>query len=129
MNNLPKFSKEKKRILCVEDHKDTCELLAFLLSDYEIVFTDSIENSLKVFKQGNFDLCILDNWLTDGLGTELCRQIRQINSQIPIVFASGVAQKLEIDKAIEAGAQAYLIKPYFPKELQQLVKDLIGKDL
>ena len=74
MNNLPKFSKEKKRILCVEDHKDTCDLIAFLLSDYEIVFTDSIDNSLEIFKQGNFDLCILDNWLTDGLGTELCRQ-------------------------------------------------------
>ena len=51
MNNLPKFSIEKKRILCVEDHEDTCDLIAFLLPDYEIVFTDSIENSLEIFKQ------------------------------------------------------------------------------
>ncbi|HRH42782.1 MAG TPA: response regulator, partial [Pyrinomonadaceae bacterium] len=76
MKNLFTMSLRKKKILCVEDHEDTCELIEFLLADYEIIFTDSIESSLKIFTKEDFDLCILDNWLIDGLGTDLCRQIR-----------------------------------------------------
>lgn len=121
------FISQQKRILCVEDNKDTCELLTFLLSDYQLVFTDSIETSLEVFNSQHFDLCILDNWLRDGFGTDLCRQIREINPDVPIIFASGVAQKHEIQKALSAGAKAYLTKPYSIDELEQIVKELIEK--
>jgi DNA-binding response OmpR family regulator len=116
---------EKKRILCVEDDADTCELLTFLLSDYQIVFTDTLQKSIELFKSEHFDLCLLDNWLSDGLGTNLCRQLRALNPSIPIIFASGVAYQDEIQKALDAGAQAYLVKPYSMEELQKVVKDLI----
>jgi CheY-like chemotaxis protein len=61
---LSNFFSEKKRILCVEDDEDTCELLTLLLSDFEIVFTDSIEKSIALFKTGRFDLCSTTGWLT-----------------------------------------------------------------
>lgn len=125
MENLPKSFSEKKRILCVEDDKDTCDLLTFLLSDYEIVFADSIKKSIELFKLISFDLCLLDNWLGDGSGVDLCREIRALNPSVPIVFVSGVAYKEEIQKALDAGAQAYLVKPYNPDELQKIVKELI----
>jgi DNA-binding response OmpR family regulator len=121
---LSNFFSEKKRILCVEDDEDTCELLTLLLSDFEIVFTDSIEKSIALFKTGRFDLCLLDNWLVDGLGVDLCRQIRHLNSSVPIVFISGVAQTDEIQKALDTGAQAYLVKPYSFEELRKIVKEL-----
>lgn len=122
---MSEFFSEKKRILCVEDDKDTCDLIAFLLSDYEVIFAENIKKSLELFKTKHFDLCLLDNWLRDGLGTDLCREIRALNNSIPIVFVSGVAQGHEIQKALDAGAQAYLVKPYSPEELQQVVKELI----
>jgi DNA-binding response OmpR family regulator len=121
---LSNFFSEKKRILCVEDDEDTCELLTLLLSDFEIVFTDSIEKSIALFKTGRFDLCLLDNWLVDGLGVDLCRQIRHLNPSVPIVFISGVAQTDEIQKALDTGAQAYLVKPYSFEELRKIVKEL-----
>jgi len=117
----------KNSILCAEDDADTCDLLAFLLSDYDIVFAESIEESIMLFKQRPFDLCLLDNWLIDGFGIDLCRQIRALNSTVPILFASGVGQKEEIEKALDAGAQAYFVKPYFPEELRKIVKDLIDQ--
>jgi CheY-like chemotaxis protein len=122
---LSDFLSTKKRILCVEDDADTCELLTFLLSDYQLVFADSIKSTLKAFETQHFDLCLLDNWLVDGTGTDLCQQIRVLHPTIPIMFASGVAQKDEIQKALNAGAQAYLVKPYFPDELQKIVKELV----
>jgi DNA-binding response OmpR family regulator len=121
---LPDFNLEKKRILCVEDDQDTCELLTFLLSDYQLIFADTIKKSLDLFKTEHFDLCLLDNRLSDGHGTELCRQIRALNSSVPIIFVSGVAYEEEIQKAIDAGAQAYLVKPYSLDELLKVVKEL-----
>jgi CheY-like chemotaxis protein len=122
---LSNFISEKKRILCVEDDQDTCEMLNFLLAEHQILFTDSIKKTLEVFKTQNFDLCLLDNRLSDGTGTDLCRQIRALNPTIPIVFVSGVAQNQEIERALNAGAQAYLVKPYSLDELQKIVKELI----
>ena len=129
MNNLADFLSEKRKILCVEDDADTCELLTYLLSDYKVVFTDSIKTSLEAFRSQKFDLCLLDNWLIDGIGTDLCKQIRALNPKIPIMFASGVAQKDEIQKALNAGAQIYLVKPYFPEELQKVVKELVEQTI
>ncbi len=119
------FLSNKKTILCAEDDPDNCELLTFLLSDYEVVFAGSVEAAIKLLETRHFDLCLLDNWLPDGSGVDLCRQIRALIPTVPIIFASGVGQKEEIQKAIDAGAQAYLVKPYFPEELQKIVKELI----
>lgn len=126
-DNLAYHLPIKKSILCAEDDADTCDLLAFLLSDYDVAFADSIEDSVALFKQRQFDLCLLDNWLIDGLGVDLCRQIRDLSSTVPILFASGVGQKEEIEKALDAGAQAYFVKPYFPEELRKIVKELIDQ--
>lgn len=117
----------KKRILSVEDDADSRELLEFVLSDYEVVFAGGIREALAAFKNKDFHLCLLDSRLSDGDGTDLCSKIRVLNESVPIVFASGVGNKSDIQKAISSGAQAYLVKPYFPEELQKIVKELIER--
>jgi DNA-binding response OmpR family regulator len=128
VQNLFENMPEKKRILCVENHEDTCELISLILSDYEVIFSKTITNSIELFKTQSFNLCILDSLLDDGHGLNLCQQILALNSKTPIIFASGVAQTQEIEKALEAGAKAYLVKPYNLDELQQIVKELINRD-
>lgn len=128
MKNLSKFFSEKKTVLCVEDDQDNCELLEFVLSEYNMIFADNIKESLELFNARQIDLCLLDNWLGDGYGTDLCKQLRNLNNNVPIVFISGVAQNDEIQKAMNAGAQAYLVKPYLPDELQKIVKELIDSN-
>jgi two-component system chemotaxis response regulator CheY len=115
----------KKRILSVEDDADSRELLEFVLADYELVFAGSVSEATRLFESENFHLCLLDNRLSDGAGIDLCSKIRAFNQIVPIVFASGVAHKKDIQKALDAGAQSYLVKPYFPEELQKIVKELI----
>ncbi len=128
MKNLSRFFSEKKTVLCVEDDQDNCELLEFVLSEYNMIFADNIKESLELFNARQIDLCLLDNWLGDGYGTDLCKQLRNLNNNVPIVFISGVAQNDEIQKAMNAGAQAYLVKPYLPDELQKIVKELIDSN-
>lgn len=119
---------QKKRILSVEDDADSCELLEFVLSDYDIVFASNMRDALHLFESHDFHLCLFDNWLIDGTGTELCTKIRTLNKTVPIIFASGIGSKSDIKKALEAGAQAYIVKPYFPEELQKVVKEHIEKN-
>ena len=73
-----------------------------------------------------FDLYVLDNWLPDGSGVELCRYIRNHDSAVPIIFTSAIGQRKDIDLAIEAGANRYLVKPYEPDGLVETVKELLN---
>lgn len=125
--NFTDQSPNRKHILCVEDNEDNCELIALILPEHKIVFAHTIAEALQLFVERPLDLCILDNWLPDGSGIDLCQKIRQLNTDVPIVFVSGVGNKPEIEKALEAGAAHYLVKPYEPEKLKQIVKELLEK--
>ena len=115
-----------KSILCVDDDTDTCELLQFLLDEYEFVSAHSIAKAFELIESRRFDLYIFDNWLTDGSGIELCRKVRALGRETPIIFVSGAAQIQDIEEAIESGANKYLTKPCEPDLLIKVVKELIS---
>lgn len=123
-----KNTSPKKRILCVEDDKDTCELLNILFADYEVVFAENLSEAFALLETEHFDLYVLDNWLPDGSGIEVCRKIHELKPAVPIIFTSAVGQKDEIKKALEAGAREYILKPYEPETLKKVVKDLIAEN-
>ena len=115
MTAMSNESRAKKRILCVEDDEDTRDMMQVLLGQYgyEPVIAASMSDALKTARAGGLALCILDHWLTEGNGIELCRQIRALNSHTPIMFYSGAGYTADIQKGLDAGAQAYLVKPDF----------------
>ena len=80
---------------------------------YQAVIASSVSDALKSARSGGIALCILDHWLTESNGIELCQQIRSFDSHTPIMFYSGAAYKTDIEKGLDAGAQAYLVKPDF----------------
>ncbi|MGI8811384.1 MAG: response regulator [Pyrinomonadaceae bacterium] len=114
-----------RRILCVEDNQDTCEVLSFIFRDYEMTFANTVKDALPRIENEEFDLYILDNWLPDGTGIELCRIIRNLRPFSPIVFTSAVGMKDSIDEAVGAGANRYLLKPVEPDILCSVVKELL----
>lgn len=116
-----------KRILCVEDDKDTCEVLRFVMTDYTFVCVHTIAEAEAAMSDSEFDLYVLDNWLPDGSGVELCEKIRRHGSSSPIVFTSAIGQRHDIDVAMTAGADRYLVKPYEPETLVQTVKELLSQ--
>jgi DNA-binding response OmpR family regulator len=70
---------------------------------------------------------MLDNWLPDGSVIKLCREIRALHPDAPIIFVSGITRKKETQEALDAGANEYLVKPCDPDKLQKVVKELIEK--
>jgi DNA-binding response OmpR family regulator len=105
----------RKRVLCVDDDEDTRDMMDALLGayGYEAVIAASVSDALERARFGGLALCILDHWLTEGSGLELCRQIRALDAQTPIMFYSSAGYDADIQKGLEAGAQAYLVKPDF----------------
>jgi DNA-binding response OmpR family regulator len=105
----------RRRILCVDDHEDTRDMMRTLLCEYgyEPVIAGSVSDALENARSGGLALCILDHWITEGNGIELCRQIRAFDSHTPIMFYSGAGYEADIQKGLDAGAQAYLVKPDF----------------
>jgi DNA-binding response OmpR family regulator len=81
---------------------------------------------MRLARREHFDLYILDSWLPDRSGFELCRLIREFNQRTPILFCSAAAYARDIREAIRAGAQEYLVKPVIPDELRQVVARLIS---
>jgi len=74
-----------------------------------------------------FDAYILDQYLPNGRGTELCAEIRQRNRLAPIVFVTGAARP--VDKQVEmlADATAFMVEPVDPLKLRATIDDLLAK--
>lgn len=118
-----------RRILYIEDHEDTRELVTLLLvqKSYEVISGSTIERGIALAGSAEFDLYLLDSWLPDGSGLELCKQIRQFDKTTPILFYSAAAYAADSELALKSGAQGYLVKPSQPSELCDLVTDLIER--
>lgn len=103
----------KCRVLCVDDHHDTSEMLELLLSkeDYEVETAGTMEEACNLAEEKQFDLYVLDRRLPDATGMELCERLQQITPGIPCIFYSGDAYELHRREAIAAGAAAYVAKP------------------
>ena len=116
-----------KRLLLVDDDPDTCEVIRLLLEDsgYSVATAESIAAVIELLEADVFDFYILDYWLPDGMGVDLCRRLRALYPETPIIFHSGVARESEIQKATAAGADYYLIKPCEFDEMQSTIEKLL----
>jgi len=113
----------KGRILCVDDDKDTREMLRALLGleGYEVIEAQNVAEGLSQGVRNNFDLILLDWVFKDGTGVELCKKLRSTGAATPVLFYSGRSDKVDIETAMKAGAQGFLIKPV---EVTQLFESL-----
>jgi DNA-binding response OmpR family regulator len=119
-------NRDRKRILLVEDEEDARELVTVTLAEYRLICASGFNEGLSSARRGYFDLYILDSWLPDRSGFELCRAIRNFDPHTPILFCSAAAYARDIEDALRAGAQDYLVKPVIPDELRQAVARLIS---
>lgn len=119
----------KHRVLCVDDDKDTCEMLSALLSreNCEVTTADGIVQALEMARGDGFSLFILDARLAEknGDGLELCRSLAQLRPQTPIIFYSGAVFAADKEEGLRAGARTYVVKPLVD-ELLETVRRLLN---
>lgn len=103
----------KGRILFVNDDPDTYELVTLVMKElgYETIVALTIEEGLTQVKRQPFDVILIDWFFQDGMGLDLCRNIRHFDRLTPIFFYTGECREIEIKKALSAGAQGCFLKP------------------
>ena len=116
-------------VLLVDDHQDTRDMLELLFEEwgYSATLVSTATEGLKHLLARNFDIIILDNWLPDLDGVELCRQIREFNRSTPIIFYSAAMMGSEDRAALAAGANAYIYKGNGLAGLREAMADELKK--
>jgi DNA-binding response OmpR family regulator len=118
-------------ILVIDDSPTVGSTVGWILNDYGYkikVVSDGLSalNALHVLKP---DLILLDIKLPHVDGIELCKMIRQkmAYSSVPIVMLSGLSSESDIERARQAGANNYIVKPVDDKKLLGIVQQELTK--
>jgi CheY-like chemotaxis protein len=103
----------KCRVLCVDDHRDTSEMLQILLSEenYQVHTAGTMEEACRMAALTEYDLYVLDKRLPDGTGVDLCNRLMAISPSVPCIFYTGDAYEIHRREALAAGAAAFVAKP------------------
>src|SRR5258707_7080120 len=122
-------SSHKGRILCTEDDDDADarELLRMVLeaAGFEVICAEGAAQAISLATAAKFDLYLLDNWLPEMTGDDLCRKLREFDSLTAILFSTGVETESDKARAMAAGAQGYIVKPAHSDDLISEILKLI----
>ena len=117
-----------KRILVVDDDPDILQLLQDRLHTYgyQVDSADGGGAALEALRTGTFDGMLLDIGMPDLDGLEVLRQIRERNVSIPIIMVTASGSRERAARAVNMGAQAYLLKPFESIQLKDAVERWFG---
>jgi DNA-binding response OmpR family regulator len=118
---------EKPAILYVEDTQDTRFLVEWSLKQegFNVTAVQTAEEGLRQARENSYALILLDIGLTDMDGLALCREIREFNTNTPILFFTAYAPLLDHEEAKRAGAQGCLRKPEDTIRLVPAIRTLL----
>ncbi len=115
------------RLLVVEDHVDSAELLAELLesSGHTVRVANTASAAMEAANEQPFDVVVSDVGLPDASGYELMQQLRE---RFPIkgIAMTGSGRQSDIDAGRAAGFSVYLTKPVSLRRLQQALDEVAG---
>ncbi len=120
----------QQKVLLVEDDPNLGMLLEDYLSlkgKFDVVLCTDGDAGLKAFVDGNFDICILDVMMPKKDGFSLAKDIRKINTDIPIIFATAKGMMEDKTEAFNLGGDDYITKPFRIEELLLRINALLKR--
>src|ERR1700740_234196 len=110
---------QNKKILLVEDETNLADLIKLNLTieGYEVIHTENGRKGVELFRQKNPGLVILDVMLPELNGIEVCKQLKKIRPEVPVLFLSAKSSGNDRIEGLKSGADDYLTKPFNLEEL------------
>lgn len=120
---------EKLKILLCEDDENLGMLLREYLKakGYQAVLCQDGEVGYREFAKGKFDIAVLDVMMPKKDGFTLAQEIRQANTEIPIIFLTARALKDDILEGFKIGADDYITKPFSMEELVLRIEAILRR--
>ena len=117
------------RILVVEDNKAVSLIICRIIEEleHEYVLAADGEAALRLFRQREVDLLILDVELPVLDGFSVAREVRNENGNIPILFISGNSSEAYQQQSLDAGGDTLMAKPIRPSELRRRLEGYLAK--
>ena len=123
----------KAKVLIVDDHPMLREGLALRINREEDLLAcceaDSAESALAACEACSHDLALVDLRLADSSGLSLIRQLRQKYPTLPILVVSMYDENVYAERALQAGAQGYIMKQEATDTLIQAIRLVLGGEL
>lgn len=118
-----------KHILLVEDDPQIARLLDLHLNtaEYRLITCSSGESAMRQLSLVRVDLIILDIMLPGMNGMEICRRVRQLQIDVPIMMLTSRGEEADKVLALELGADDYVTKPFGVLELMARTKALLRR--
>ncbi len=118
-----------ERVLVVDDEESIRTLVEYNLrqAGYDVLVAEDGQTALSIVSQRGVDLLVLDLMLPGLNGLELCKRLRQEQSQIPIIMLTARGEEIDRVLGLEMGADDYVTKPFSPRELVARVRAVLRR--
>lgn len=118
----------KVRLLLVEDHKDTANVLRRLLEreGYQIRVANSASEALQMLETEAVDVVISDLGLPDRTGYQLVAELRERHRGLKAIALSGYGMEDDIHRSLSAGFVDHLVKPVRPSQLKRVLAQVVS---
>ena len=116
------------RILVVDDETAVTDLLAYNLrkAGYETLLAADGREALRLARQSNPDLILLDLMLPEVDGLDVCRELRK-TSEMPVIMLTARGEEIDRVVGLELGADDYICKPFSMRELLARIKAVLRR--
>jgi len=117
------------KLLYVEDNQDTREMTAMMLEDFfdTIILSIDGEEGLQKFKENDIDIVLTDINMPKLNGIELCKKIKEIDKDVPLLILSAHNEQIYYDDSEKIGIDGYLLKPIDIEQFSEVLHDVIMK--
>lgn len=123
---------EKKKILVIDDEKDTRELISKVLSneEFEVLTAPGGREGIQVAKLKKPNIILLDMMMPRFNGIETCKVLKKFpgTKDIPVIFLTASKDKENVVAAINAGGRDYMVKPFSPAAMISRIQALTAEE-
>ncbi len=125
------MTRERQKVLVVEDEEDISELIRFNLETegFDVTTVADGERALQAVQRDRPALVILDLMLPGMPGVEVCKRLRAAEgtSRLPIVMVTAKSSEADRVVGLEMGADDYVIKPFSVRELVARIRAVLRR--